>query len=194
MKKFRDLTVHVKNNQQFDLIKNLLTKNGEQLGPFGRFHFWDNDKYNYIQYDSTQNKWITFVKPETQVASIAYFITSLPNRISFRDVYQFPLKAVESTRSVYDSEGVFVFHVFDDVDTIRLLQMINGETEPKVTHRAKYEGGKITVGTSDTLLIKGWGYLTSASGGLDLGVELAAQMQDEICNYLVSILNGEQND
>lgn len=191
MKKFRELAVHIKNPQQFNLLKNLLTKNGEQLAPFGRFHFWDNDTYNYVQHDSTQNKWITFVKPETGVTSIANFITSLPNKLSFQDVYEFPLKAMESTRSIYDNNGVFVFHVFDNIDIELLLKVINREVESKVYERAQYEDGKIIVGGHNTLLIKGWGYLTSMSGGLDLGVELAAQMQDEICNYLVGILNNE---
>lgn len=167
------------------------------MAPFGRFHLWDKSEYNYVQYDSTQNKWVTFIVPDAGPTEMSLLVETLHKKLSFSDVYTFPLKVMNSTRSVYDSEGVFVFHVFDGIDVNSLLDIINGEVEPKNKQRiVTYENGKITMNENgnvkDVLLIRGWGYLTG-EGGLNLSDEQAAQVQDEMGKHLVEILNHKTN-
>lgn len=93
---------------------------------------------------------------------------------------------------VSDLNGNFSFQFETPDPHLRrdILNAINGKGNPKLKN-VSYDRstGCISDGEMKLILIRGWGYLTG-TGGLNLSDKEAAEIQDDLANYIVEKLNG----
>lgn len=125
----------------------------------------------------------------------------------FKKYYKFPLVAVEPYYSKWFGQDKSmaldfphellnlpnVFYTTNE-ERKRIIDQINGKTEiNRFTEKLRYEGESSTIylenGGDDLIfiIIRGWGNLTG-TGGHNLDVEKAAEIQDEFGEYIIKRL------
>lgn len=113
---------------------------------------------------------------------------------TYKDVYMLPLHV--SHDWVRDEKHQFVFQFEDAVrsDNVQrqILGIINGYGKPSTQHHFIHENGYISEGGKNYILIRGWGNLTG-TGGHNLSVEEAANIQDTFAEFIVNQLNQKVN-
>lgn len=111
--------------------------------------------------------------------------------LTFKDVYQLPIKEDDFGSYIYSSNGVMTFdNIIDNREIItELLAIINGESNKRVKKDVTYEDGYIKIGGYHIFLLRGWGHLTGC-GALNLPAGKAAKIQDDFANWVVNKLKG----
>lgn len=110
---------------------------------------------------------------------------------TYKDVYQLPLHRAEYGSWVYDAKSNFVFQFETDDNKVRnhIINVVNGAEKSALSNVRHIEG---IISDDDQLLItiRGWGNLTG-TGGMNLPVEDAVNIQDSFADFLVAKLNNE---
>lgn len=125
--------------------------------------------------------------------------------MDFKKVYKLPLEKFVGTFKVLHANGHMAFDFLtnygnEDENVLcvvpesqtKIINILNGEDDQKVTKPLKYENGYIFIQKNDKwykiIVLRGWGYLIGA-GGLNLSAEEAAKIQDDFGNWIVNTLN-----
>ena len=121
------------------------------------------------------------------------------NKLTFKDVYQLPLRFDEYTRIyILSKNNVITFNQlvgYRDSDFIylqKLIDIINGDTN-EVVKDAEYivDEGHIRIDGKPVFLLRGWGHLTGV-GALNLDSKTAAKIQDDFAKWVVNKLKGNE--
>lgn len=111
--------------------------------------------------------------------------------MTFRDIYEFPLRLDRVIDWVYDNKNQFVFQFETDNDywNSAIVAILNGEYEPTTKRNFVHDRGEITEDGELFIVIRGWGNLTG-TGALNLPDDDAANIQDTFANFIVERLNS----
>lgn len=115
--------------------------------------------------------------------------------ITFREAYQLPFH--NSYGTIFSSNHVMTFNVkskLSDETIDRLLAILNGTSKEVVTKsNVTHKDGIVYFNENEVFLIRGWGHLTGC-GALNLSPEIAASIQYEFAEWVVSKLTGKEGD
>lgn len=118
---------------------------------------------------------------------------------TYKDIYKFPLRKNTYGTWVYDQESNFVFQFepkysngeyaegWIDFEK-KVLQTLNGCHE-KFEGKFTAKNGEIFYNDLHVITIRGWGNLTG-TGARNLPAEVAANIQDTFCDFIVNTLNN----
>jgi len=109
----------------------------------------------------------------------------------FEKAFTPPFKVDDMLGWVWDANHNFAFQFLINLpkDKAREFEnIINGNAKPKIKNEYKHEEGVISINGKQLILMRGWGYLTG-TGGLNLDSETAADIQDDLADYIVEKLN-----
>jgi len=107
----------------------------------------------------------------------------------FEKAFTPPFKTVKYGSWIEDSKGEMCmqFRISDPKDRQELLIAINTSYVQTKFSDISYELGFIRHSNTQLIEIRGWGYLTG-SGGLKISDTEAADIQDDLGNYIVEQL------
>lgn len=108
---------------------------------------------------------------------------------TYKDVYRFPLRNSQIGRvKDADNQFVFQFQFHELLLQNNIIAIINGTEKPKSQRKFIHKDGIIEEMGKEYILIRGWGNLTG-TGGHNLPLEEAANVQDTFAEFIVNQLN-----
>lgn len=128
------------------------------------------------------------------------FPAKVTERPAIHDVWKLPFHADDYGVYIWSENGQMVFtFTTRQPDGIRqrIVDILNGDKKAsgaftfrlkKAVHviaKSTHTGEEIPIG-----LVRGWGYLHGV-GGLNLDVEVAEKVHEELCEWIVARLNGQ---
>lgn len=111
----------------------------------------------------------------------------------FEKAFKPPFRIDRYISWVYDSNHNFCFQFQIDIpdDKIQHFEdVLNSVKKPINKLHYTHKNGMIRHGNNDLILIRGWGYLTG-TGGLNLPEKEAAEIQDDLAEYILEKLNNK---
>lgn len=121
---------------------------------------------------------------------------------TYKDTHKFPLRLCDGSHFIFDANNHHVAQFEPQFDINGNFQdgycefikdcidKINGkEINIEVQFELKYDGIFILNQEEPIIIIRGWGYLTGTGGGLGLSQTMAASIQDEFAEFVLTILN-----
>lgn len=116
------------------------------------------------------------------------------DKLSFKDLYQFPFHQAKYGSWVYDKNSNFIFQFELGGEDVRntIISILNNELSEYNRKEVRQNEGYIQVKIEETwhnlLLIRGWGNLTGA-GAYNLKAEYACKIQDTLAEFIVEKLS-----
>lgn len=114
-------------------------------------------------------------------------------KLTFKDVYKLPLTFDEWTMTyIWTANGIMAFNclIREKETRDKILGILNGTLNNKITDEVTYEGGYIKVAGNSILLLRGWGQHLTGCGALNSPPKQAAKIQDDFANWVVNKLKG----
>ena len=145
--------------------------------------------YSFATPDNLKEKEETRLWKEKQQAEKDR-IESIPlEKLSFKDLYQFPCHQAKYGSWVYDANSNFIFQFeFDNIETReKTIKILNGELLEYKKQNVKLKDGVIFVNEHPFIMIRGWGNLTGV-GAYNLNGDYATKIQDTLAEYIIEKL------
>ena len=113
---------------------------------------------------------------------------------TYKDVYHFPLHNSDMGGWVRDAKSQFVceFMIGNSLLQANIIEILNGVDKPVKGHVFTHKDGVIEDEDGNGYIrIRGWGNLTG-TGGHNLSVEEASNVQDTFAEFIINQLNQNQ--
>ena len=148
--------------------------------------------YSFATSDNSKEKEETRLWKEKQQAEKERIENISLEKLSFRDLYQFPFHQAKYGSWVYDANSNFIFQFeFRGDAREQIIDILNGDSLPKIKRELVLKDGTIFINLEDELtpliMIRGFGNLTGV-GAYNLNVEYACKIQDTLAEYIVEKL------
>lgn len=132
-------------------------------------------------------------------------ILSIPlEKLTWKDMYEFPFRCMSHLDWVHDNEGNFMFQfergvAKESID--KLIKYLNKEPAASliIPEKVYHKNGEIYVQPKDSdkefhvITIRGWGNLTGI-GSFNFPGEVGAKIQDTFADWLVEQIQGKENN